>query len=422
MPDDLIALIGADEVRRNSDVMHPFRQGSDLLWLTGYESPGARLIVHPGGEALFIPRIDKRHLVWVGTAPTPKSAKADHGFRTVRYVDEFEKELEALAGKHERVHTLVDSRPTIKKLATGARCETTRLREALTALRVIKTPHEVELIRRAAAVTSEAHAALMAGARPGMHEYQAYAIFEQIVLDHGMCDAYPPIVGSAANAAVIHYGALDRKMRSGDFVLVDAAAECHGYASDVTRTFPLGGRFSAFQRDFYELVLETQLAALAAIRPGATARGVHELVSAHLAEGLIEMGVLKGSAEEILARGTVSLFLPHGLIHQIGLDVHDVSPRPKRVKRGRAKASAGFPFEPGMTMAVEAACYFVAPLLKDGALRREHRATVNWPLVDKRLEFGGVRTEDNVLVTEDGCEVLTDAPKTVAEVEGIART
>ena len=420
MPDDVIALVGADEVRRNSDVMHPFRQRSNFLWLTGYESPGARLIVHPGGEVLFIPRVDRQHLVWVGTAPTPKSARTDYGFRTVRYVDEFEKELAALAGKHERVHTLDDTKPAIKKLVGSARCETRRLREALTALRVIKTPHEVELIRYAGAVTSEAHAALMAGARPGMHEYQAYAIFEQVVLDHGMCDAYPPIVGSAANAAVIHYGALDRKMRSGDFVLVDAAAECHGYASDVTRTFPLGGRFSAFQRDCYELVLETQREALAAIRPGATTRGVHELVSARLAEGLLEMRVLKGSLDEIRARGTVSLFLPHGLIHQIGLDVHDVSPRPKGVTRGRAKASAALPFKPGMTMAVEAACYFVAPLLKDTGLRREHRATVNWPLVDKRLDFGGVRTEDNVLVTEDGCEVITDAPKTVAEVEGVA--
>ena len=213
MPGDVIALIGADPVRRNSDVTHPFRQHSDFLWLTGYESPGARLIIHPGGEILFIPRVDKRHLVWVGAAPTPKSARSDYGFRTVRYVDEFEKELARLARKHKRMHTLEDSRTAMRKLGTAARCETKRLRQALTSLRVIKSPQEVELVRRAAAVTSEAHAALMTGARPGMHEYQAYAIFEQVVLDHGMCDAYPPIVGSAANAAVIHYGALDRKMR-----------------------------------------------------------------------------------------------------------------------------------------------------------------------------------------------------------------
>ncbi|MHC4248090.1 MAG: aminopeptidase P family protein [Planctomycetota bacterium] len=421
MPDDLIALTGADEVRRNADTMHPFRQRSDFLWLTGYESPGARLILHPGGEVLFIPRVDRRHLVWVGTAPTPKTARRDYGFRTVRYVDEFGEQLARLARRHKRVHTLDDSKPAIRKLARGARCETRRLREAITSLRVIKNPHEVALVRRAAKVTSDAHAALMAGARPGMVEHQAYAIFEQVVLDRGMRDAYQPIVGSAANAAVIHYGALDRKMRSGEFVLVDAAAECHGYAADVTRTFPLGGRFSRFHREFYELVLETQLAALAEVRPGATARGVHELVSSRLAEGLLDMKVLKGSADEVRERGTMSIFLPHGIMHQIGLDVHDVCPRPKRGKPTRENSSAALPFKPGMTLAVEAACYFVAPLLRDGKLRRKHRATVNWGLVDKRLDFGGVRTEDDVLITKNGCEVLTSAPKTVADIVAAVR-
>jgi Xaa-Pro aminopeptidase len=421
MPDDVIALVGADEVRRNADVMHPFRQRSDFLWLTGYESPGARLILHPGGETLFIPRVDRRHLVWVGTAPTPKTARRDFGFRTVRYVDEFDKELARLARRHKCVHTLDDSKQIVRKLCRGARCETKRLRDALTSLRVMKTEHEVELIRRAAAVTSEAHAALMAGARAGMVERQAYAIFEHVVLGRGMRDAYQPIVGSAANAAVIHYGALDRRMRSGDLVLVDAAAECHGYASDVTRTFPLGGKFSRFARDFYELVLGVQLAAIAAIHPGATARGIHELVSARLAEGLLDMKVLKGSADEVRERGTMALFLPHGTVHQLGLDVHDVCPRPKRGKPTRENSPAALPFRAGMTLAVEAACYFVAPLLGDAKLRRKHRATVNWPLVEGRLEFGGVRTEDDVLVTEDGCEVLTSAPKTVADVVAAIR-
>ncbi|MHC5058216.1 MAG: aminopeptidase P N-terminal domain-containing protein, partial [Planctomycetota bacterium] len=182
MPEGLIALVGADEVRRNADTMHPFRQRSDFLWLTGYESPGAKLILHPGGEVLFIPRVDRRHLVWVGAAPTPKTARRDFGFRTVRYVDEFEKELGKLARKHKRVHTLDDSKPVLRKLARGARIETKRLREALTSLRVIKNAYEVALIRRAAGVTSDAHAALMAGARPGMVEHQAYAIFESVVL------------------------------------------------------------------------------------------------------------------------------------------------------------------------------------------------------------------------------------------------
>ena len=421
MPGELVALVGADEVRRNASSPYPFRQRSDFLWLSGYESPGARLILHPGGDILFVPRVDRKHLVWVGTAPTPKTAKRDYGFRTVRYVDEFEKEFARLARPQKRFHTLNDSKPALRKLVRGARCETKRLREAITALRVVKTPHEIELVRRAAAVTSEAHDALMAGVRPGMYEYQAYAIFERTVLDRGLCDAYLPIVGSAANAAVIHYGALDRKMRKGDLVLVDAAAECHGYAADITRTFPLGGRFSRFQREFYELILETQRLAISAIRPGATARGTQEIVSSRLAEGLLEMGVLKGSADEVRERGAMSLFLPHGIMHHIGLDVHDVCPRPGPGRPSRKKPPAALPFCPGMTLAIEAACYFVGPLLRDGDLRRKHRGTVNWDLVDKRLDFGGVRTEDNVLVTEDGCEVLTTAAKTTAEVEAAMR-
>jgi Xaa-Pro aminopeptidase len=263
-------------------------------------------------------------------------------------------------------------------------------------LRLFKDEGELERMRRAAAITAEAHAAVLAAARPGAHEYELDALLEYTFRRRGGSGAaYTPIVAGGANACVLHYVENDDVLRDGDLLLVDAGAEFENYACDVTRTFPVGEAFSAEQRALYEVCLAAQVDAIDAVRAGAPYDAPHTAAVRRLAEGLVDLGLLKGPPDEAARNGALHRFFPHRTSHWLGLDVHDCG--------ATGRAGEPRPLEPGMVLTVEPGLY-VAPDDEE---------------VDAPWRGLGIRIEDDVVVTSGDPEVLTAAiPKGVADLEG----
>jgi Xaa-Pro dipeptidase len=395
----LIHLEGGKPVPRNFDVDYVFRQNSDFLYLTGVEEPGCQLLLDPKTrrETLFVPRVDNHHRVWEGHVPSPAEARKLFGVDRVMYADEFKK---TLAGR--------------KLVPQPA------LRDALDDLRACKTEGELALMRRANAVSRAGHLAVMAEARPGMKEYQVQAVFEAACLKAGLKHlAYPSIVAAGANGAVLHYRHNNAALKNGDLLLIDAGAEEKGYAADITRTFPVNGRFTRRQRDVYEVVLAAQKSCIAKARPGVISADLHVHSMRVIAEGLKSLGLLRGEVDGLVEGGAVRLFYPHGLTHMLGLDVHDVTGGKRRVMPNPTKVPVRFvaKLEPGFVITMEPGVYFIAALLNDKELRRKHKDAVNFAKAETFLDFGGVRIEDDIVVTEGAAMNLTSVPKEIADVE-----
>ena len=268
------------------------------------------------------------------------------------------------------------------------------MRTLLDEMRLVKDDSEIALMRRAAAISVEAHRQAMRTARPGVFEYEVEAVVEQAFRRAGaQAPAYPSIVASGPNACVLHYVENERRMADGDLLLIDAGCELDGYASDITRSFPVGGRFAGAQRDIYQLVLDAQHAAVREIRPGAPWNAPHDAAVAVLARGLIDLGLLNGSLDTVLENHDYRRFYMHRTGHWLGLDVHDA---------GEYKQGGDWrPLTPGMMLTVEPGCY-VRPA--------EDVPEAFWNI--------GVRIEDDALVTADGCELITaGAPKTIDDIE-----
>ncbi|OGS39342.1 MAG: hypothetical protein A2506_13155, partial [Elusimicrobia bacterium RIFOXYD12_FULL_66_9] len=337
----LIHLAGGIPVPRNNDVEYPFRQDSDFLYLTGVEEPGCHMVLDPEKrrEVLFVPRIDNHHRVWVGHVPSPEEARKLFGVDRVMYADQLKKFL----GR--------------RKVSTKA-----LLRDALDEMRACKTEGELALMRRASVVSGAAHVAVMAAARPGMREYQVQALFDSECLKAGLKHlAYPSIVAAGANAAVLHYNRNDSLLKSGDMLLVDAGAELKGYPADITRTFPISGRFTRRQRDVYQVVLEAQKAGIAAALPGICSADLHIHSMRVIAEGLKSLGILRGGTDGLVENGAVRLFYPHGLSHMLGLDVHDKAGGKRRKMKNPTKIPLRFvaKLEPGFVVTMEPGVYFI---------------------------------------------------------------
>jgi Xaa-Pro dipeptidase len=394
----VVHLQGGKPVPRNFDVDYVFRQQSDFLYLTGVEEPGCHLVLDGRKEILFVPRIDNHHRVWEGHVPSPDEARRLFGVDRVMYADELPKVL----GR--------------KKVASKA-----LLRDALDELRACKVPGEVSLMRRASDVSSVAHRAVMAQARSGMKEYQVQAIFEAECLKAGLKHlAYPSIVATGVNGAVLHYRRNDAELKDGELLLIDAGAEHRGYAADITRTFPVDGRFNERQRDVYSVVLETQKACIDRARPGIVSADLHVFSMRKLAEGLRDLGLLHGELDGLVEGGAIRLFYPHGLTHMLGLDVHDVTGGKKRKMENPTKVPVRFvaKLEPGFVITMEPGIYFIEALINDKALRQKHKGSVDFAKAESFLDFGGIRIEDDVVISEDGPPVnLTDVPKEIADVE-----
>lgn len=403
---------------RNGDAFHPFRQHSDLYYLTGFVEPEVTLVLRPGAEkervVMFVRPRDPELEVWDGRRAGLEGAKATYGADEAYPATELSAKLWELISNTEELHyslgldddmdlmvgrALARLRKTEKKGKRPPRAVVDP-RAALHELRLRKRPEELAALRKASRITSEAHIAAMKLGRPGVFEHELEAEINYTFRKAGGTGpGYATIVGTGENATVLHYIENRCAIADGDLVLVDAGCEYDHYTADITRTWPANGTFSAPQRKVYEIVLRTQEAAVAMAKPGATIDQLHEHCVKSLTEGMIELGLLAGTVDERVADQSYRKFFMHGTSHWLGLDVHDVG---AYTKAGKARS-----LEAGMVITVEPGLYIAADA----------------PDVPAELRGIGVRIEDDVVITEAGNEVLTAAcPKQIAELEAICRS
>jgi Xaa-Pro aminopeptidase len=413
-PGSVAILLGTGMVTRSRDTEYPFRQDSDFWYLTGFDHPNAIAVIRSDDGppyTLFVEPRDRDLETWTGYRPGVEGAKRDYEADDSYPSTEFGERLPRLISGAKRIYHVLGRDPKVDGAITRT-IEELRLRSrqgiepaeaivdprAIThVMRWIKAPVELDIMRRAADISREAHAEGARLAQAGTHEYELEAAIEYAFRRRGARGAaYTTIVGGGANATVLHYVRNDQKLRQEELVLIDAGCELEGYASDVTRTWPVGGRFSGPGRAIYEVVLAAQHAALELCAPGATLPAIHDAAVKVIVEGLVELGVLEGDPAELAAREAHRPYYMHGTSHWLGLDVHDVG----AYKQGGEPR----PLEEGVVFTVEPGIY-VAPDTEG---------------VDQRFHGIGVRIEDDVAITENGHENLTSAiPKDPDEVEAM---
>ncbi|GBD23251.1 Xaa-Pro aminopeptidase [bacterium HR29] len=418
-----------------TDQFHEFHAHPEHYYLAGVADPGGVLTFDATeGWTYFAPVVTLEEAVWTGPGRPLDEYAARTGLATVRPVSEFANWLERKRGRTVALlgNDDITRAPEGYRLPGWAEFElaldttlSARLREAVDVLRRRKDAEELERIRRAVAASIEGHRLALRLARPGMTERELQVELEaEFFRRGGDRTAYSSIVGSGPNGATLHVSPSRRALLDGDLVLIDAGAEVEGYASDITRTFPAGRRFTGVQRDLYQLVLDVQRWAIATAAPGVDYRDLHLGASRRLAEGLQQLGFLRGGLDAILERDAQALFFPHGLGHLLGLATHDAGgciparPRPDRPSLRYLRLDA--PLEPGFVVTIEPGIYFIPALLDDPAIRRRYAEEVDWGRVDALRGFGGIRIEDDVLVTETGVEVLSAAlPKDIDAIEAL---
>ena len=398
---------------RSGDVEFIYRQDSDFYYLTGFTEPESVALLspgHPDGEyVLFVRPRDKDRETWTGRRAGIEGAIVDYGADKSYVIDDLEKILPRYLEKSERVHyplglnEKMDER--VLKLVRWAQSMRPRIgvgpssiidpRDIIHEARIRKEPAELDAMRCAMKISAEAHRRAMMKARGGMKEWQIEAEVDYTFRSKGATGpSYPSIIASGPNAATLHYISNDREMRTGELLLIDAGAEYDFYAADITRTSPIGARFTQLQRNLYEVVLGAQLKAIDSIKPGVHFDEPHDIALRLLIDGMRDLGILHGSAAEILEKGTYRRYYMHRTSHWLGMDVHDVG----LYRVGGASRV----LEPGMVLTVEPGLYIAAD---DDEVPESFRGI-------------GIRIEDDVLVTETGHEVMTAAtPKSVADVE-----
>jgi Xaa-Pro aminopeptidase len=396
---------------RNNDVDHEYRQDSDLFYLTGFDEPQSVLVLttEPASCVLFVRPRDPEREVWDGPRAGVDGAKAEFGADEAFTIDKLEAELPKLLSNKRRLYYRLgrdrafDDRVLDALEATRRRARTgifwptdiTDPGSILHEMRLVKGSEDLDAMRTAARITRDAHLRAMAHARPGMHEYEVEALLLETFRKNGSeRPAYGSIVGSGANATVLHYRANNRKMEDGDLLLIDAGCEFGYYASDVTRTFPVSGKFTEEQRAIYQIVLDAQIAGIEATRAGATLEEVHKKSVDVITRGLCDVGILKGEPKELVEKEAYKPYYMHRTSHWLGMDVHDVGSYYVD-KKPRV-------LDEGMVLTVEPGIYIP---------KNDEKVDAKWRGI-------GVRIEDDILVTKSGPENLTaDIPKSIAEIE-----
>ena len=407
-PKSVLAVFAADVRNRENDVDHEYRQDSDLLYLTGYPDPGATLLIAPAGidvngtkhtSVLFVKERVREQEQWTGLVMGPTETRTHLGVPALP-ARELRTRLDSLLAATDTLH--IASLPTnslmLPLVATPLSASqelTRRLREQhaelkirtnyprLAAMREVKDTAEIRLLRKAVAISIEGHLAAMKKAKPGSFEYQVEADIEHGFKHHGAEDVgYPSIVGSKYNACILHYTTNRRQTKPGDLILADCGAEYHGYTADITRTFPVSGRFTKEQRTLYDVVLEAQDSGIAAAKAGAPFNAMHAAAKSVITRRLKDLGIIKDPAE-------VSRYFMHGTSHYLGLDVHDPG------TRGPLRPGVVVTVEPGIYIAEESPC-------------------------DRKWWNIGIRIEDDILVTDQGPENMSAAlPRAAADIEAL---
>ena len=415
MGEGVMVIATAPETVRNRDAHHPYRFDSYFYYLTGFTEPEAVLVLVAGAQPqqlLFCREKNLEREIWDGFRHGPEAAREAFGFDAAHPIAELDEQMPRLLENSPALHYAIGHDPAWDGRVVGwlnaVRAKTRsgvqapeRLVDArglLDEMRLFKDSFELELMRRAADISAAAHIAAMRATRPGRHEYEIEAELLYAFRRQGAeAPAYTSIVAGGANACVLHYVFNNQPLKAGDLLLIDAGAEYRGYAADITRTFPVAGRFSAAQRDAYEIVLAAQAAAIAQVAPGRPWQAPHEAAVKVLVRGMVDLGLLKGEVDGLIEGEAYKRFYMHRTGHWLGLDVHDA---------GEYKQAGDWrPLQPGMTLTVEPGLYI--------------RPADDVP---EALWHIGIRIEDDALVTEAGCELLTrGAPKAVAEIEEVMR-
>jgi Xaa-Pro aminopeptidase len=420
-----------------------YRQDSSFLYFFGLASPGLAAIVDADGgtDTLYGDDIGIEDIIWMGHLPKLKDRALTVGVRNVAPRAAFDEAVRGALAAGRAVHYLPPYRHDAKIALSGllgipvgelkAKASAALIKASVDQ-RLFKSKEEVREIETAVAVSREMYLAAMNLAKPGRYEYQISGAMEGIALSYGLHLAFPPIV--TVNGQTLHMHEHDNLLVKGRLLVCDCGAEApSGYASDITRSVPVGGKFSARQKAVYEIVLAGQESAIKSIKPGVNFKDIHLQTARVMTDGLKGLGLMKGDTAEAVAAGAHALFFPHGLGHNIGLDVHDMEDYGEnhvgygeKVERSRqfglAYLRMARELKPGYVLTVEPGLYFIPALYALWKKEKKHKDFIVYDAVEKFLDFGGARIEDDVLVTEKGRKVLgPPIPKTIADVEKACR-
>jgi Xaa-Pro aminopeptidase len=417
-------LFTAPEQARNRDTHYPYRWDSHFYWLTGFPEPEAVVVLVAGADRdeaiLFCREKNEEREIWDGWRHGPELARERYGFDRCFTIDRLDAELPGLLADQPAIWHALGSDAALDARMRGwlaavraqaragvaAPASAFDLLQVIDEMRLVKDAHELDLMRRAARISAAAHVRAMRATRPGRREYEIEAeLLHAFRVAGSQAPAYPSIVASGRNGCVLHYVSNEAVMADGDLLLIDAGCELDGYASDITRTFPVNGRFSGPQRALYDIVLASQMAAIAATRPGARFTDPHDAAVRILAQGMIDCRLLAGSLDGVIESGAYRRFYMHRTGHWLGMDVHDCGDYREPGAAGTGDDRPWRILRPGMVTTVEPGIYV--------------RAADDLP-----AEFHdiGIRIEEDAVVTSKGCEIITgDVPKAAGEIEALMR-
>jgi Xaa-Pro aminopeptidase len=416
-----------------------FRQDSDFLYFFGLDLPGFAGILDfdSGKDRIFANDYDMDDIIWMGPQPTVKELALKCGIHETAPLTKLEETVIDALSKKRKIHFLPpyrgENKMTLGSLLKENPCQmktssSPELIKAVVAMRSVKEEVEIAEIEKAVDIAYEMHITAMKMCKPGIKEQDIFGMIEGIALSKGGGTSFPIIL--SVDGQTLHNHSHMNVLKKGKMMVTDAGAETNfHYASDITRTTPVGGKFSQQQKEIYEIVLKANTEAIAGARPGVSNRDIHYLACKIIATGMKDLGLMKGDVNEAVAAGAHALFMPHGIGHMLGLDVHDMEALGENyigynddIKRsdqfGTAFLRFALPYKPGHVFTVEPGCYFIPELISLWKSEGKYKDFINYSKIDSFLPIGGIRIEDNVLITEKGHKVLgKPIPKTVKEVE-----